>query len=260
MRSRFVGETKNTFPKTSPVSECEVDGNEVKSTTATSVKQFQENEKTEQEMLKVDLFKSMPNSDVMSLLSCLGIKTKNFKEEAVILDFEQKNSSLYIMLSGKAVVFKKNLLEEEEKIEELKTNDIFGHDFVCQGETKSPVKVIAKANSEVLILGYEKVIAPCHKVCPYHLLLIKNLISMIAKKNSVLNTKIDVVGKRFARERIMSFLKQLSNGETTFEIPYNREKMAEFLALERCSLSRELSNMQKEGLIVFKKSRFKINF
>lgn len=211
-------------------------------------------------MLKVDLFKNMPNSDVMSLLSCLGIKTKNFRNGSVILDFGQRNNCIFIMLSGKALVFKKNLLDEDEIIEALKTNDIFAHDFVCQGETKSPVRVVAKENSEVLILEYEKVIKPCSKVCSYHLLLIKNLISMIAKKNSALTTKIDVVGKRFARERIMSFLKQMSNGQTTFEIPYNREKMAEFLALERCSLSRELSNMQKEGLILFKKNRFKINF
>ena len=211
-------------------------------------------------MLKVDLFKGMPTSDVMSLLSCLGIKTKSFKEGAVILDFGQKNNNLFIMLSGKAVVIKKNLLEKEEAIEELKTNDIFAHDFVCQGQTKSPVKVVSLNNCEVLILGYEKVITPCNKVCPYHLLLIKNLIRMIARKNSALNTKIDVVGKRFARDRIMSFLKQSANGQTTFEIPYNREKMAEFLALDRCSLSRELSNMQKEGLILFKKNRFKINF
>ena len=211
-------------------------------------------------MLKVDLFKNMPNSDVMSLLSCLGIKTKTFRKDSVILDFGQKNNCLFIMLSGKASVIKKNLLGEDEIIEELKTNDIFGHDFVCQGEMKSPVKVVADLDCEILILLYEKVINPCSKVCPYHLLLIKNLISMIAKKNSALNTKIDVVGKRFARNRIMSFLKQQSNGRETFDIPYNREKMAEFLALERCSLSRELSNMQKEGLILFKKNRFKINF
>ena len=211
-------------------------------------------------MLKVDLFKNMTNGDVLSLLSCLGIKTKTFKKGSDILVSGQKNNNLIILLSGKAEVFKLNLLNKEEKISELKINDIFGQDFVCLSQMKSPVRLTAVQDCEVLLLDYEKLITPCPKCCDYHLKLIKNLIGMIAKKNSVLNTKIDVVGKQFARDRIMTFLKQESEGKTEFEIAYNREKMAQFLSLDRCALSRELSKMQKEGLLSFKKNKFEIYF
>lgn len=211
-------------------------------------------------MLKVDLFKNMSNGDVLSLLSCLGIKTKVFKKGDYILTEGQKNTCLIILLSGKAEVIRKNLLNKDEKISELKVNDIFGQDFVCLGQNKSPVNLIATEDCEVLFLDYGKLITPCNKVCEYHLTLIKNLVGMIAKKNSVLSTKIDVVGKQFARDRIMAFLKQESNGKEVFEIPYNREKMAQFLSLDRCALSRELSKMEKEGLLTFKKSRFEIYF
>ncbi len=211
-------------------------------------------------MLKVDLFKNMSNGDVLSLLSCLGIKTKIFRKDSYILTEGQKNTCLIILLSGKAEIIRKNLLNKNEKISELKVNDIFGQDFVCLGQTKSPVNLVAMQDCEVLFLDYEKIITPCHKTCDYHLKLIKNLIGMIAKKNSVLNTKIDVVGKQFSRERIMAFLKQQSNGQNIFEIEYNREKMAQFLSLDRCALSRELSKMEKEGLLTFKKNRFEIYF
>ena len=211
-------------------------------------------------MLKVDLFKNMSNGDVLSLLSCLGIKTKVFKKDSQILTEGQKNNCLIILLSGKAEIIRRNFLNKDENISELKVNDIFGQDFVCLGQTKSPVNLVAKEDCEVLFLDYNKLITPCNKVCDYHLTLIKNLIGMIAKKNSVLNTKIDVVGKQFARERIMAFLKQQSNGESVFEIEYNREKMAKFLSLDRCALSRELSKMEKEGLLTYRKNKFEIYF
>ena len=211
-------------------------------------------------MLNVDLFKNIQNGDVLSLLSCLGLKTKNYKKGEIIISYGQKTNNLFIILSGKARIIKKNLLGEDEKISDLKVNDIFGQDFVCLAQNKSPVSLLATEECEILILNYEKIVTPCSKVCDYHLKLIKNLISMIAKKNSALNTKIDVVGQRFSRNKIIAFLKQESKGKDVFEIEYNREQMAKFLSLDRCALSRELSKMQKEGLLIFKKNRFKINF
>ncbi len=44
-----------------------------------------------------------------------------------------------------------------------------------------------------------------------------------------------------------------------FKIPFNRKEMADYLNVDRTALSKELSRMQKEGLISFHKNTFKIN-
>ena len=44
-----------------------------------------------------------------------------------------------------------------------------------------------------------------------------------------------------------------------FDIPFNRQQLADYLNLERTNMSKELSKMQAEGLIEFRKNHFKLN-
>ena len=207
-------------------------------------------------MLEIDLFENIENNNVLELLKCIGIKTKSFRKNSSIIKTGSKIDYLGVMLDGTAQIIKKDTLNRDTVIENLKINDIFGHDIVCCGLTKSPVDIITQNGCEVLFLPFEKVITPCEKLCPYHLQLIKNIMKMIAGKNSLLNDKIDIIAQRTTKEKIIAFLKSHSNGEKVFSIPYSREEMAKFLCVDRSAMSRELSKMQKEGIIKFYKNHF----
>jgi len=62
------------------------------------------------------------------------------------------------------------------------------------------------------------------------------------------------------RERIMTYLRMQSarRGKTTFAISFSREELADFLCVNRSALSHELSLMQQEGLIQFRKNVFTV--
>ena len=47
-------------------------------------------------------------------------------------------------------------------------------------------------------------------------------------------------------------------GSLTFSIPFSRIQLADYLNCDRSALSRELSTMQKEGLIDTYRSSFKL--
>lgn len=56
----------------------------------------------------------------------------------------------------------------------------------------------------------------------------------------------------------MSYLNAaaLRTGRREFDIPFDRQQLADYLNLERSALSKELSKMQKEGIIAVKKNHF----
>ena len=208
-------------------------------------------------MLDIDLFENIENNDVLKLLQCMGIKTRNYKANSYILKTESKIDFLGVILDGSAKIIKTDLLGKKTVIEELKINDIFGHDIVCLGKNKSPVDIIAECNCEVLFLPFEKVVTPCNKLCKYHLQLIKNIMKMISKRNSLLNDKIDIIAQKTTREKILALLETYKqDGE--FTIPYSREEMAKFLCVDRSAMSRELCKMRDEGILKFNKNRFKL--
>ena len=45
-------------------------------------------------------------------------------------------------------------------------------------------------------------------------------------------------------------------GNHRFQIPFDRQQMADYLNLDRSALSKELSRMKKEGILDFHKNEF----
>lgn len=209
-------------------------------------------------MLDIDLFENIENEKILELLKCTGIKTKTYKKGAYILKTGSKIDFLGVILDGNTQITKNNYPDKENIIESLKVNDIFGHNIVCLGINKSPVNIIAKTNCEILFLPFEKVITPCGRLCNYHLQLIKNIMKMISKRNSLLNTKLDIIGQKTTREKILALLQEYKSENEIFEIPYSREEMAKFLCVDRSAMSRELCKMRDEGILIFHKNRFKL--
>jgi CRP-like cAMP-binding protein len=62
------------------------------------------------------------------------------------------------------------------------------------------------------------------------------------------------------KEKVMCYLSNMraSVKSSKFDIPYNRQELANYLGVERSALSKELSNLQKQGYITFHKNHFTI--
>ena len=48
----------------------------------------------------------------------------------------------------------------------------------------------------------------------------------------------------------------VQNGGNTFDIPFNRQQLADYLEVDRSALSAELSKMQREGILTARKNHF----
>jgi CRP-like cAMP-binding protein len=89
-------------------------------------------------------------------------------------------------------------------------------------------------------------------------MLIKNVMMMISKRNSLLNDKLDIIAQKTTREKILAFLENYKTKEKTFSIPYSRKEMAKFLCVDRSAMSRELCKMRDEGILKFNKNYFEL--
>lgn len=209
-------------------------------------------------MLNIELFSGISEGDMLSLLKCLGINTKSYKKNAMIIPFETKITSIGIVLEGNIEVIKEDINGNKIIISKLSVNDIFAETIVCAGLEKSPVTVMATSKCEILFIPFEKVLSPCANTCSFHKQLIQNMLKVIAKKNILLNMQIDLLGKKTTREKLLTFLRtQMAIAKSkTFLIPYNRNELADFLCVDRSAMSRELCKMRDDGIIKFDKNHF----
>ena len=82
--------------------------------------------------------------------------------------------------------------------------------------------------------------------------------AMLARRALRMNDRIQVLSRPTIRARVMALFALLvrDSGARSFVLPFGREDMAAYLAVDRSALSRELSKMRREGLVDWEGDRY----
>ena len=80
----------------------------------------------------------------------------------------------------------------------------------------------------------------------------------LAKKSISFHKRIEITSKRSTREKLLTYLSimEKQEGAATFEIPFDRQELADYLEVERSGLSAEISKLRAEGIIENRKNIF----
>ena len=142
----------------------------------------------------------------------------------------------------------------------LVPGELFGESFACAGVKAVPVTVAAVEAAEVMLIDCLRITHPCGHGCQFHQRMIFNLLQIVAAKNLVFHQKIEVTSKRTTREKLMTYLmlQAKRQGSLEFEIPYDRQELADYLQVERSGLSAEIGKLRRQGTIEAERRRFKI--
>jgi len=207
-----------------------------------------------------DLFRGMSEHDIEMILGCLGSLKKTFQKGTYIYMEGELHPKVGIVLSGTVQAIKETKDGGRILINQIKKGDTFGLSYACAQLESLPISVISVETSEILFIELNQLVQTCHKACSFHVEMIKNALWILAQKNLFLDTKMYYISHKTIRERLLTYLEdqEMKSGSTEFEIPFNREQLADFLCVDRSALSRELGNLKEEGFLDYKKNRFKI--
>ena len=88
--------------------------------------------------------------------------------------------------------------------------------------------------------------------------LVRNLLSVSAQKNLILSRRMFHISAKTIRGRLQSYLSDQAarRGRQEFDIPFDRQQLADYLGVDRSALSAELGRMQREGLLRVRKNHF----
>lgn len=206
------------------------------------------------------LFNGIDVQEINSILTCLQARSESFKKGSVILSRGMSTDSFAVVLDGCILITQDDYWGNRNIITTLSAGDIFGEAFAAVPESRMNAEAVAETDAEVLFVDFRKLLTTCSNSCSFHNQIIRNLFSILAAKNQLLSEKLSHVSQRSTREKVMSYLYSRFNREKTdvFQIPMNRQQLADYLSVDRSALSSELSKMKKEGLIDFYKNTFKI--
>ena len=206
------------------------------------------------------LFDSVNNSEINDLLDCMNAHIEEYNKGKYIFFAGDEPSGIGIILQGNASILKEDIFGNRTIVGKLDSGDIFGEVFACALVDELPVSVEADTHIKVLLMDYKKIITTCSSNCKFHNTLIKNMLKILAKKNMYLNNKNDILASKTIRDKLMKFFKTIAKEKNnlSFDIPYDRQELADFLGINRSAMTRELIKMKDDELIDFTKNHFRL--
>ena len=203
-------------------------------------------------------FGGLTDDEILSILHCVSAVKSVRPRGSYIFRAGESTEVMGLVLSGSTLVIQEDPWGHRNILSKCSTGDFFGEPYAATPGAILNISVVAQEDCEILLLNVRRLLTACPSACDHHQKLIRNLVSVLASKILLFNDKITHVSKRTTREKLLSYLsgQSLAAGSETFEIPFNRQQLADYLCVDRSAMSNELCKMRDEGLLTFDRSSF----
>ena len=206
------------------------------------------------------LFKNISEDNLPTMLSCLGAKTELFDKKYTIMAEGTPAKYIGIVLSGSVQIIQVDYYGNRSILSSLEPSQVFAEAFAAAEIKSIPVSIVANEPSEIMFIDCAHIMHTCSNNCGFHNQLIFNLMQDIAAKTILFHQKIEIISKRSTREKLLTYLSFYSKktGSASFDIPYDRQELADYLEVDRSGLSAEISKLRSEGLLNSYKKHFEL--
>lgn len=207
---------------------------------------------------KTLLFRGIAPQEIQTMMGCLQGVRKLYTKGSIIHHAGETISTMGLILSGSVWVERDDVWGNKSLLDRVGTGNIFAENYACLPGEPLMVNIVAAEAVEILFMRTECMFSVCSHSCGFHNQLIRNMLTICARKSLNLSRRILHTGAKTIRGRLMSYLscQATQNGSREFDIPFNRQQLADYLSVDRSAMSGELGKMQKEGLIHAHRNHF----
>lgn len=206
------------------------------------------------------MFAGVGEGEIASLLGCLNARVRSIAKGEFVLRQGERAGELAVLAAGELLIQSDDYWGNRSILGRIVPGEMFAEAYI--GPESGPVlnDVVAIQDSTVLFFDAHRVLTTCSSACRFHAMVVQNLFYAVSEKNRDLVQKLRHMSRRTTREKLISYLSQQakSHGGPEFSIAFNRQQLADFLSVDRSAMSNELCKMRDEGLLEFKKNRFRL--
>ena len=208
-------------------------------------------------LLSAPLFEGLAPAEVAGFLKAARCRMESFPRGSILLSQRDSVTAAGLLLSGKIKAYRLNRQGEENLQSVMGPGSMFGDMLMATDNGQSPVTVEATEDARVLFVPFESIMSAPGEFGDQ---LRINLLHELSARYWALNRKVRYLSERSLRGRIALILLDAAKdqGGLTFTLPMTREAMASLLGVNRSALSRELSRMEKDGLLAVYRGSFRL--
>ena len=206
------------------------------------------------------LFRGIASADAETMLPCLGLARRTYHRDDRVMRAGEVATRIGVLLEGRLHIETADAWGRVTILGSVSPGEPFAVAYACGNRGVLDVDVVADADSVVATLEVDRVLHACPKQCACHNALVRNLLASMANKNVAMNRRAMAVAPKSVRGKVLAYLSLQAKvqGADTFAIPFTQEKLANYLGVDRSTLTAELTALRREGIIDYKGKRFRL--
>lgn len=205
-----------------------------------------------------DLFKGIHPSKQGFLLKMLEASSLHFSVNELVSSKIKMNNYIAIVKTGYLNIIKTDSAGNRSLVEVLDEGDVFGTNI--SNLVNSDYDVIAKEESLVIFIDTAYIYSNANINSSIFSQFLINLLEITQKKLTLNNERVDILTNKTIRNKLLSYFKYsyMDTNARIVYVPSSFTALADYLAIDRSAMSRELKNLKDEGLIEIKNKKIKL--
>ncbi len=207
-----------------------------------------------------ELFRGIDEAEIRMIMPCINARLHTYEKGEYIARSGDTITSVGMVIVGSVQVIDEDFWGNRNILSHVGEGDVFGASYACVPDVRLQASIVAPEPCRVMFMDIRKMACTCTNACSFHQRLSQNLLMQIARKNLMLTEKIGQTSKRTTRDKLLAYLSAQAKkqGASTFDIPFNRQQLADYLSVDRSAMSSELGKLKGEGVIDYRKNRFQL--
>ena len=186
------------------------------------------------------------------LIEGLTFHLVKYVNKQVIFRQSERVDQLAIVVDGIVRGQKIHGVSDGEMVHMYAEGELFAYESILSSSKVAHFDYISDGDSQIMFIDVETV-----KESPFAKELMQGIVGYMADDSIRKSYRIETISKKKLRGRLLTFLKIRiqETGTNSVTLNMTREALAQELCVNRSALSKELSSMQRDGLIVINKDK-----
>lgn len=196
-----------------------------------------------------NLFQNINDKNIEKLKRILKANTVTYQKNVNILSNVNPENFIAIIDTGSVQLINTDYDGNERIIEDIGEGEIFGS--ISYSLNNEDISCITKEKTQVTYIQYKQITNDEIIKTDSYIIFIKNLIKLLGEHVSSKNTRIELLTKKTTRDKLLEYFRLQTQTTTkkTFTIPMSYTELANYLAVDRSAMTREISYLKEEGFI-----------
>ncbi len=199
---------------------------------------------------EIPLFKGLSVGEIEHFLESTGAKIKSYPKGERVLKAFELNKNIGVLLSGSAQILALDRFGNESIGHTLERGAMFGITSAILADDAIATSIQLTADAAVMWIPYNSLLVAGPKLGRTHGIVMKNFLESFSRKCVLMMQKIELLSQKSLRERLILYLLQREKRQQSEKVKVpGRVQLAKELECNRSALTREISQMELEGII-----------